>query len=118
MPSGVVVMTVSQPIYRVEGTPQLFAHGDSHGDRNKTQDQKPSTEPSPVAIPSILPDTNNKTEAPTSLEPIESPPAAVSQPFNLFSSHSGPPLQLGELSLALILMGPICLFAFRRWLQS
>lgn len=111
-------MTVSQLTYRVEGTPQLFAHGGSHGDRDQRQKQKPATESTPVATPSILPETNNETEASIPVGPTESKATAVSQPFNLFSSHSGPPLQLGELSLAMILVGPICLFALKRWLQS
>ncbi len=111
-------MTFSQAIYKVEVTPQLFAHGGSHGDRDQRQKQKPSTEPTPATTPSILPETNNETEASIPVEPTESSAKAVSQPFNLFSSHSGPPLQLGELSLALILVGPICLFALKRWLQS
>lgn len=75
----------------------------SHG--SETAPKSQHTEPAEITKPS-----------PTPSEP--STASVASDQTTLASSVMGFPFGLGELSLGLILVGPVCLSAIRRWLQS
>ncbi len=100
--------------------PLLLAHSGSHNHQGATRHPQSPAKTSPVAEP----DKGKKTQAsepetPTLPATIEAAPSPVAKsPVYLANSLSGLPFALGELSLALIVAGPICLSALKRWLRS
>lgn len=98
-----------------------LAHGGSHGLKDTEPQHTPT--PSPIETDASVSDelTLETDELTESLQPPSvatgAQPTAKTQ-ANLVSSIMGLPLGLGELSLGLVLAGPVCLFALKRWLQS
>lgn len=97
----------------------LLAHnGVSHNRSSKSQ----KTDTSPSHVSEAVPESQN-TDPARITQPLSTPvqtstASVVSDPKTLASSVMGLPFGLGELSLGLILAGPVCLSAIRRWLQS
>lgn len=87
-----------------------LAHGGSHNRQHPKQ--QPSPETAPIGV--------SATPKPEALQP--SPVSTAASPVNtqasLIPSIEGLPFGLGELSLGIVLAGPVGLFALRQWLQT
>ncbi|PZD71016.1 hypothetical protein C1752_08458 [Acaryochloris thomasi RCC1774] len=96
-----------------------LAHsGESHDRSSESQKTEASISHGSETVPESQPTAPAKITKP-SLTPVEpSTASVVSNQTTLASSVMGFPFGLGELSLGLILIGPVCLSAIRRWLQS
>lgn len=97
----------------------LLAHsGESHVRSSKSQKTETSTSHGSETVPKSQHTEPAEIAKPSPIPVEPSTASVVSDQTTLASSIMGFPFGLGELSLGLILVGPVCLSAVRRWLQS